>query len=273
VLKDESALNGNRIAALLLSCFLVAVATNAQAAPPHQPAIAAGIDLRNQLTILPALLSQYSSSPCLNINGLVMVALADRKLTAQQSSVPAIAQTLKSGVTLPQYLRAALVAHCLSQEQKQFRQITFLWTIQKSQAINASANVQQNSITVTSGMIDFLRDDPAELAFVVAHELGHLADQPQGCAAALQREKIVTHGHSDAQRQFEVRADNLGFQYLIAAGFDPYASAAFFGRLQMYQGTPSARTPWVMTHPISEARIQSLRQLLLKLMQDKNRIP
>jgi hypothetical protein len=39
-----------------------------------------------------------------------MVAIADRRLTAQQSSVPAVAQTLKTGVTLPQYLRAALDA-------------------------------------------------------------------------------------------------------------------------------------------------------------------
>lgn len=266
-------MNCNQIAVLLLAFFLVPVAANVQTAATHKSATAAGIDLGNQLTILPALLSQYPSSPCQNINGLVMVAIADRKLIAQQSSVPAIAQTLKSGVTLAQYMRAALVVHCLTQEQRQFRQIAFLWTVQKSQAINASANVKQKSITITSGMIDFLRDDPAELAFAVAHEMGHLADQPQGCAAALQREKIATDGHSEAQRQCEVRADNLGFQYLIAAGFDPYASAAFFGRLQMYQGTPSARSQWVMTHPLSEARIQSLRQLLLKLMQDKSGTP
>jgi hypothetical protein len=76
---------------------------------PHKSTVA-GIDLRNQFTILPALLSQYLSSPCQNINGLVMVAIADRRLTAQQSSVPAVAQTLKTGVTLPQYLRAALDA-------------------------------------------------------------------------------------------------------------------------------------------------------------------
>lgn len=266
-------MNCNQIAVLLLAFFLVPVAANVQTAATHKSATAAGIDLGNQLTILPALLSQYPSSPCQNINGLVMVAIADRKLIAQQSSVPAIAQTLKSGVTLAQYMRAALVVHCLTQEQRQFRQIAFLWTVQKSQAINASANVKQKSITITSGMIDFLRDDPAELAFAVAHEMGHLADQPQGCAAALQREKIATDGHSEAQRQCEVRADNLGFQYLIAAGFDPYASAAFFGRLQMYQGTPSARSQWVMTHPLSESRIQSLRQLLLKLMQDKSGTP
>jgi predicted Zn-dependent protease len=254
---------------LLAGALTIGPAVFGQQTPAQSP----GPDSQVELERVHNILNQFISHPCQDIGAVVTMVLADSKLAAQQSQPPEVKQFLNLGVTLDEYLHAALVLHCLTHDQKQYKLPPFQWTIQKSGAVNAFANPQINLITITTGIIDFTRDDPEELAFAVAHEVGHLTDQPLGCPAALQRVGIVTFTQLGAERTCESRADDIGFQYLIGAGFNPYGAAAFFGRLQMYSGHQPFLMQFVIDHPVDTQRIEFLRNLFLKLVQEQTGMP
>ena len=133
---------------------------------------------------------------------------------------------------------------------------------------------------VQSGLI-LAADNEAELAGVMAHEIGHVA----ACHAARQQTRgnlanIATiplifigggigYGIYEAagigvpltfmkfQRNFEAQADYLGVQYLYASGYDPQAFPQFFEKIQaLEKKKPGFVAKAFETHPPTPARME-----------------
>lgn len=131
----------------------------------------------------------------------------------------------------------------------------------------------------------------AELAGVMAHEIGHVAQrhiarglvqQKQDSlimVAALLAALIAARGNSQApqaalafgqaaaidsqlgfSREAEREADRTGFQMLQAAGYDVSGMAAFFGRLlSMSTANEGGRRSFASTHPLSIERMSDMQ--------------
>jgi len=71
-------------------------------------------------------------------------------------------------------------------------------------------------------------------------------------------------------RDHESEADEIGLRFAIRAGYDPNEAPKLWERMAKLSGGNS--TPaWLSTHPASEARAQTLREMIPKLVeQEKN---
>lgn len=127
-------------------------------------------------------------------------------------------------------------------------------------------------------------DNEAEVASVVAHEMGHIV----GRHAA--RQMVYAYGYSALaslavgknpglleqiaatvvgqgflsahSRSEESEADRLGVHWLSRAGYDPDAAVAFFQKLKDQEGRTPAVAAWFSTHPTTTERIQDLREMI-----------
>lgn len=135
--------------------------------------------------------------------------------------------------------------------------IPFEATVEDSNRINAWAHYGHGEIHIPQAMLKFLGENEGELAFLVSHEVAHLIDRTCGSQPEMTMSQI---------RECESRADQIGFAYMVRAGYNPYDAAAFFGRLQMFKGKPSAFGRIIgafgRTHPFDDTRIENLRKLL-----------
>lgn len=141
-----------------------------------------------------------------------------------------------------------------------------------------------------------LMDDEAELAFVLGHEVGHIAGNHSAQRkSATQRNSVLgvlgailgsvvgnnAFGNLISQgamqyaqqatlsfsRDQEYQADTLGTRYMVAAGYDPMGGPRILASLgrasalqSRVQGISSRSTPeWASTHPLSENRVQRAR--------------
>jgi predicted Zn-dependent protease len=134
-------------------------------------------------------------------------------------------------------------------------------------------------VGVHEGMFDVVEDD-AQLAAVMAHEIGHVAARHH--AERLSRQALVETGiaalagDSGAagllaagatlglvlpfSREQESEADAIGLRYMAEAGYDPRAALAFWRNFQAMAG---GRGPdFLATHPAPEARMRRLEALL-----------
>jgi predicted Zn-dependent protease len=165
-------------------------------------------------------------------------------------------------------------------------QCTF--TLVNSDVVNAFA-VPGCYIYVTRGLMSIVNSE-AELASVLAHELGHVvadhSDRQQRrsifrsigvvAVSVLSGSESIARLASAAagyftlrySRKHEYEADDLGLEYLRAAGYDPYAAVdmlAALGRhtdfLTKSRGRDEAKgvPEWAMTHPLTENRMQRTR--------------
>jgi len=157
-------------------------------------------------------------------------------------------------------------------------------TILNSPAINAFA-LPNGQLYVTRGLIA-LANDKAELASVLAHEMGHviarhaeireeqareaaiasgtLSDvvkDPQMTALALAKSKLTLATFSRAQ---EFEADGIGVGIAARAGFDPYGAARMLNNLQRNAElkSPNAASEvhaadFLATHPATPDRIKN----------------
>ncbi|HTT49685.1 MAG TPA: M48 family metalloprotease [Pseudolabrys sp.] len=160
--------------------------------------------------------------------------------------------------------------------------IKYKVTILNSPAINAFA-LPNGHLYVTRGLIA-LANDKAELASVLAHEMGHVianhaairADQakqaalishvvsdvlsdPQMGALALAKSKLTLAAFSRAQ---EFEADGIGVGICARAGFDPYGASRFLNDMQrnaeLKTAGSEARAPdFLTTHPATPERIKN----------------
>lgn len=163
------------------------------------------------------------------------------------------------------------------------------FTLVNTDVVNAFA-VPGCYIYVTRGLMGIVNSE-AELASVLAHELGHITGNHSN---RQQRQSVLTQigviavdaitGSDELTRMvgaaagfFSLRysrtheydADDRGLGYLQKAGYDPYASAEMLEVLQRSQqfqdrargDETSAKTipEWSLTHPLTENRIARAR--------------
>ena len=165
-------------------------------------------------------------------------------------------------------------------------QCTF--TLVNSDVVNAFA-VPGCYIYVTRGLMSIVNSE-AELASVLAHEVGHIA----GNHSERQQRRLLLRGLGVAaistltgseqlsriagaaaafftlrySRKHEYEADDLGLTYLRHAGYDPYAASDMLAALMRHQqfltatrgrDEASGIPEWAMTHPLTQNRIGRAR--------------
>lgn len=133
-------------------------------------------------------------------------------------------------------------------------------------------------------------DTESQLASVLAHEIAHVTQRhlarrkedsgrrtpltlagmigsillaavnPQLMMASMM---ATTASNRQAQinytRKNEREADNIGMNVLATAGYDPYASAEFFAKLQEQQRYKNKSFPFLITHPLADSRVTDAR--------------
>ena len=157
-------------------------------------------------------------------------------------------------------------------------------TILNSPAINAFA-LPNGHIYITRGLIA-LANDEAELASVLAHEMGHVIarhaaireeqakraevvahvvndvlDDPNAGALALAKSKLTLASFSRAQ---EFEADGIGVGISARAGFDPYGASRFLTDMQRNAELKAGKTgadpralDFLSSHPATPERVKN----------------
>jgi predicted Zn-dependent protease len=158
--------------------------------------------------------------------------------------------------------------------------------------LNSNVN---NAFAIPGGYVYITRqllalmNDEAELAFVMGHEVAHVAARHgqkrqsraalsnvlAGLAGVLTGSNVIGQGAGlvaglttlGYSRDQERQADSLGVRYLAAAGYDPMAGmdsmaalgaqTALEARLQGKGGAEPSK--WLSTHPPSEERVARIR--------------
>jgi predicted Zn-dependent protease len=154
--------------------------------------------------------------------------------------------------------------------------------------INNAFAIPGGYVYITRQLLALMNDE-AELAFVMGHEVAHVAARHgqkrqnratlsnvlAGIAGAVTRSDIIGRGAGlvaglttlGYSRDQERQADSLGVRYLSSAGYDPLAGmdsmaalgaqTALEARLQGKGGTEPSK--WLSTHPPSAERVARIR--------------
>jgi predicted Zn-dependent protease len=164
------------------------------------------------------------------------------------------------------------------------RGLPYSFKVMRGREVNA-VSLPGGFIYVTEGLLRFVRSDD-ELAFVVAHEVGHVAarhhvtiierhfwlaiiarlltggDPSSGQIADMVR-FFLTRGFS---RELEFEADRLGVLYAHRATYDAAAGLVFMQRLRAAEGRdPSQFEVLFRTHPGLADRMLRVREQLRQL--------
>jgi len=109
-----------------------------------------------------------------------------------------------------------------------------------SDRVNAAAGAD-GRILVTRGLLALARSE-AEIASVLAHEVGHVVAGHVGLRAARSSETGGTGaaGQAAFDRAQELEADRIGISGMARAGYDPAAAVAFLGRLDAWHRLDAA---------------------------------
>ena len=89
--------------------------------------------------------------------------------------------------------------------------------------VNAFANSNQ-TVQINLALSELVSDSSSELAFLVAHELAHIAQSRGGAFTILLPHELVNK---------EPDADLIAMILVLNAGFDPYGAAGAIGKLNM----------------------------------------
>lgn len=208
---------------------------------------------------------------------------ADRALGAEQHT--ALLAEFGGAYAGPQQAYVARIGERLADAAGLRGQCTF--TLVNSDVVNAFA-VPGCYIYVTRGLMAIV-DSEAELASVVAHELGHIVGRHAQrqerrslwrmlgvLAVSLTGSERLTELAGEAAQYFTLRysrtqeyqSDDLGIGYLRAAGYDPYAAAdmlAALGRQEGFVTTSGGRDEarsipeWARSHPLTANRVERAR--------------
>lgn len=107
--------------------------------------------------------------------------------------------------------------------------------------VNACAETPQSlfpcngpagTVKVWLSLAELLADSPSELAFVMAHELGHVVQRNLGNQTSFQ----MIFPLSSVNQTFETDADVFGLIVSLEAGYDVYGVAGALGKLMMVTG-------------------------------------
>jgi len=167
--------------------------------------------------------------------------------------------------------------------------VPFTIKVIDSDEINAFA-LPGGFFYVNTGLI-LAADNEAELAGVMAHEIGHVAachaarEQTRGQLTNLVSIPLILVGGGVGyavleatnvalpvsflkfSRSFEAQADFLGVQYLYKAGYDPQAFVAFFEKIQAREKKkPGSISKVFETHPPTPSRVQKAQNEISTLL-------
>ncbi len=151
-------------------------------------------------------------------------------------------------------------------------------------------------IYVNKGLMDALDND--ELAFVVGHEIGHVAARHavkkiqagmayqmllslafagsgnKAVSGAVEIAQIVDTAYNLIQlgysREDEYLSDKLGVKYVFKAGFKPLASLNSLAKLKKNEGANVKVLVYLRTHPYVDDRIKALKVYITELTGIKN---
>jgi len=165
--------------------------------------------------------------------------------------------------------------------------IPFTIKVIDSMDVNAFA-LPGGFLYVNSGVL-LAADDEAEVAGVMAHEIGHVAARhgveqaskgtlaqylsiplifiggPLGAIVQNVANFAVPLTFLKFSRGAEAEADRLGLQYMWAAGYDPTALLSFFEKLKAKEKKEPGRVAQVFsTHPTTGDRLDKARLLLTR---------
>lgn len=168
------------------------------------------------------------------------------------------------------------------------RQKPYNYFVNNKKTFNAFCTFGHN-ISVNSGLFDLLGNNPDEIAFVIAHEMGHGEEKHniKGIRKSLPIDAIsaIEQANSDSAlkslgvsvlaryaqanvvtKPQEWQADNDAFTYATMAGFNPGAGAALWQRVM--EKMPSQRENFVgeifspSDHPTNEQRRENYARKL-----------
>ena len=166
------------------------------------------------------------------------------------------------------------------------RDIQYHFAVIEEDQVNAFA-LPGGYIYVYTGLLETL-DDEAQLAAVLAHEVGHvtarhaterltamygyqvvasliLGENPNQYAA-LVAGIFSTTGFLAYSRANEFEADRLGTTYAYRAGYDPAGMSELLGTfLDTEQRQPSRLESWLSTHPPTADRISGVQAVIASL--------
>lgn len=222
-------------------------------------------------------LAGCAANPVTGKNQLSLMSEAEEVQTGQQAHRQILAQN-------PPYQDANLQAYVsrigqLMAAQSHRQNIRYTFTVLDDPAVNAFA-LPGGYVYITTGLMMYLNSE-AELAGVLAHEIGHIASRHNvsqaswnaigGLLATVAGEKLGNKelfntlgelGLSNYSRQQELEADALGAEYLARAGYDPAYMAQVIATLQAYDqfkgGTSDPYRDLFSTHPNNDVRLQQL---------------
>ena len=139
-------------------------------------------------------------------------------------------------------------------------------------------------IFVSRSILELCRWDKSEMAFILAHEMGHVirghaierivtntavsaasrAVPVRGALGGWLKTVGIQYLQTAYSRDHELEADRLGVRLVMAAGFDPEGAVRLLTRLADLRRSaePSSLGEYFSTHPTSEIRIQSIRRFL-----------
>jgi predicted Zn-dependent protease len=156
--------------------------------------------------------------------------------------------------------------------------IAYRFAVLETPDVNAFA-APGGYIFITRGSLDLIESE-AELAGVLAHEVGHVnrrhvieqirkADfmrevRDQAGLTGGQLDRVVGHGSNvlftGLSREDEAEADSLAVEYAASAGYDPGGLAAFVTRLGQRSG--EGRLAELMsTHPRPQERLDRINRM------------
>lgn len=164
------------------------------------------------------------------------------------------------------------------------------WEIYLLAERNANAATVGGGIIFANEGLVLQTPNEADIAIVLAHEMAHTTQDDVGqgkrtgaligLGAVVAREALKRQGHSDQSIQAtltglglgaiaaqgsqsrEARADRVGFEYYVKAGYRPTASPALFERLARLQGESSKAAAVFESHPQPSQRAQALHRLI-----------
>ncbi len=152
-------------------------------------------------------------------------------------------------------------------------------------------------VFVTEGLLDML-DNEAELAGVLAHEIGHvtkkhhlnavrnnnlmgaavdvgafLGESASGGKVSAQEREFASHVVNASKQLYargldksdEYEADDEGLHLMTQAGYDPYAFVAVMQKLDARTGKDSSMALLLQTHPRPSDRLQAMNRTLGKM--------
>ncbi|HEX2081418.1 MAG TPA: M48 family metallopeptidase [Longimicrobium sp.] len=167
------------------------------------------------------------------------------------------------------------------------RGIRYHFYVVNSDVVNAFA-LPGGYVYINRGIIE-RADNLSELAGVLAHEIGHVAERHS--VEQLQRAQNANLGLSvlygvllgrapsgveragiqvggtavfaGYTRDAEREADRVGVAYLVRAGYNPIGLATFFEELmELQRRQPSRVEQWFSTHPTTQERVANTRAII-----------